>query len=233
MTKKTFLVVQSPETYPCSYLPKQQARSLYIDPREDLGLPELSLLSRNGFRRSGRLLYRPNCQDCQACQSARLHTQRFRPNRSQKRVLVRNKDLRLSIEEPSLALYPLYERYIQERHQDGDMYPASPQQFIDFLLSDYGNTAFFVAYKNNQAIACMVFDCLEDGLSAVYCFYDPDYPERSLGSFMIMRLTTLCLWLNLPFNYLGYYVKDSSKMQYKKHYQPLELFYDDSWHPGS
>lgn len=231
MTQKTFLVVQSQDSYPCSYLPKQQARSIYIDPREELDVGSLSLLSRFGFRRSGRLLYKPNCQNCQACQSARLRSAQFQPNRSQKRILKRNADLTLSIEEPSLAFYPLYESYIQGRHQDGDMYPPTPQQFVDFLLSDYGNTAFLVARQQEQVLACMVFDCLEDGVSAVYCFYDPHLQERSLGSFMIMRLTTLCLWLNLPFNYLGYFVPDSDKMQYKKHYQPLELFYNESWHP--
>lgn len=230
MTEKTFLVVQSNEEYPCSYLAGERARSLYIDPREALDEHALTLLSQYGFRRSGRLLYRPNCQQCQACQSARLLCAEFQPSRSQKRILKRNQDLCLRVTQPSMEYYPLFERYIQSRHRDGEMYPASEQQFADFLLHDFGNSGFLVAELNGEVVACMVFDWLQDGLSAVYCFYHPDLNERSLGSLMILRLSQLCIGLALPYNYLGYFVKNSPKMHYKSHFSPLELFYQDAWH---
>ncbi|MFY9180536.1 MAG: arginyltransferase [Venatoribacter sp.] len=229
MTQKSFILLQPEETHPCSYLKGQQARSVYINPKSELDDLDLTLLSQNGFRRSGKLVYRPNCPSCNACQSVRIPVHKFQPSKSQKRIKKKNKDLTLSVTAPSKRFYPLFEKYIRTKHQSGDMYPANEKQFDDFLCNDFGNTGFLVAQKGQQVLACMVFDLLRDGLSSVYCFYDTDYIERSLGTFMILTLNDLTNSIDLKFNYLGYYIKDSPQMNYKNHFHPIEFFNGQVW----
>lgn len=225
------LLFQPPDTHDCSYLPGQQSRSLYADPRAELSPEELTLLSFNGFRRSGRLVYRPNCPACNACIPVRLRARELRINRNQQRILRRNRDLTLEVVEPALndEVYRMYERYLCARHADGDMFPPSRKQYEDFLASDFGTTRYLMARSEGKLVGCMVFDILGDGLSAVYCFYDPDEQSRSPGSYLILRLTQMAAALEMPFNYLGYYVHGSRKMEYKRQFYPLEQFVDGSW----
>ncbi len=228
---KKIMLFQAQETHRCSYLEDQQSRSLYADPRSELNPEILTLLSLNGFRRSGRLLYRPDCPTCSACIPVRLRVEDFQPSRSQRRTLNKNTDLQLGIEQPSNSdeMYRLFEQYIKAQHADGDMYPPSRSQFRDFLVSDFGTTSFLTARLGGKLIACMVFDQLQDGLSAVYCFYSDEVPQRSLGTLMILRLTQFCYLLGLPFNYLGYLVNGSRKMNYKRQFMPLEAYRADKW----
>lgn len=228
---KKIMLFQPPETHNCSYLEDQQSRSLYVDPRAELDQETLTLLSLNGFRRSGRLVYRPDCPACSACISVRLRVKDFKLSRSQRRILNKNTDLQLCIEKPSDSdeMYALFEQYINAQHADGDMYPPSRRQFTDFLVSDFGTTDFLTARLGGKLVACMVFDHLQDGLSAVYCFYSDELPQRSLGTLMILRLTQLCQPLGLPFNYLGYLVNGSRKMSYKRQFVPLEAYRAGQW----
>lgn len=228
---KRIMLFQPPETHRCSYLEDQQSRSLYVDPRAELDQETLTLLSLNGFRRSGRLVYRPDCPACTACIPVRLRAEDFQPTRSQRRILNRNTDLQLRIEKPSNSdeMYYLFEQYITAQHADGDMYPPSRKQFRDFLVSDFGTTGFLTARLGDKLLACMVFDHLQDGLSAVYCFYSDELRHRSLGTLMILRLTQLCQSLGLPFNYLGYLVNGSRKMNYKRQFVPLEGYRSGIW----
>lgn len=231
MTDRSIKLFQETTTHNCSYLAGQQSRNLFVDPTTPMDSDLLDSLNLNGFRRSGKMLYRPHCPSCNACKAARVLSKRFRPRKSQKRIIKRNFDIQLSVANPAdtAEYYALYERYINLRHYDGEMYPPTERQFADFLCSDFGNTRFLLAHKNGQLIACMVFDVLSDALSAVYCFYDPELEERSLGSFMILSLIRLSQSLEMPYNYLGYWVKDCQKMDYKKKYRPLEVFSENHW----
>ena len=234
MHSRTFRLFQPTDTHSCSYLNDRDARSTYVDPGEELDQQSLTLLSLNGFRRSGRLLYRPDCPGCSACQSVRLRLSDFKASRNQRRILRRNQDLRLSVAKPMQAeagCYALFERYINTRHADGDMYPASREQFADFLLIDFGTSRFLLAHRDGELVACMVFDLLLDGVSSVYCFYDPEEEKRSLGTFMILCLNQLAQGLSLPYNYLGYYVEGSRKMDYKANFSPLEAWNGHYWQP--
>lgn len=231
MTECTIRLFQEVEGQECGYLPNRQSRNLFVDPNSELDQHLLDSLNLNGFRRSGQLLYRPNCPTCNACKATRVLCYEFKLSKSHKRILKRNADLRLSIVTPqdTEEFYTLYERYIALRHQDGEMYPPSRTQYSNFLCSDYGNTGFFLAHQGDELVACMVFDQFSDALSAVYCFYQPELEQRSLGRFMIINLITLTRALNMPYNYLGYWVEDCDKMDYKKNYRPLEIFSDGGW----
>jgi leucyl-tRNA---protein transferase len=70
---------------------------------------------------------------------------------------------------------------------------------------------------------------LNDGLSAIYTFYDPEYPQRSLGVYGILWQIARCRDLPLPYLYLGYWIRDCQKMRYKTDYKPIELLMSDRW----
>ncbi len=219
------------ESDTCSYLPEFQSRSLYVDPRIELNQEMLSLLNQKGFRRSGRVVYRPECPSCNACTPLRILTDNPELSRSQKRIMKRNRDLELRIESPidGALHYPLYENYIIQRHADGDMYPPSFEQYQGFLLEDFDTTRFLCAYKDNQLLGVLVFDQLDDGLSSVYCFFDPEQSKRSPAMFLILSLSTISNQLDLKYNYLGYQVDGCRKMAYKSQFSPLEALIDDEW----
>lgn len=216
-------------THPCGYIEGREAVSLFVDPELVPDLELLTRLSLSGFRRSGKSLYRPDCPGCNACVSVRLAVREFVFKRRFRRTLKQLKHWQLQVERPSMEHYPLYERYISRRHSDGSMYPPSPEQFQDFLCSDFGSSRFLVARANGQAVAVLAFDILGDGLSSVYCFFDPDLEGLSPGSYMILSLTQMCLWLDLPWHYLGYWIEGCRKMEYKEAYQPMEYLINNHW----
>lgn len=216
--------------HPCSYL-DEWATTVFIDPDATVDQALYSQLSRHGFRRSGRHLYRPHCESCRQCILSRIPVADFEFNRSQKRCLKRNGDVRVEVDEATdFSLdYPLYARYISERHRDGDMYPPSEEQYRSFLSAEWGVTRFGRFYQDERLIAVSVFDVLDDGLSAVYTFFDPREHQRSLGNFAILWQIEQTRKLGLDHLYLGYWIRDCQKMSYKIHFRPLQLFIDNRW----
>ena len=216
----------------CSYLESETASTVFVDPEIIPSVDLLSQLSDIGFRRSGPHVYRPDCESCSACVSVRIPTHDFEPTRRFRRVLSRNSDLSVwqinSIAEESAAL-PLYERYVNARHQDGDMYPASREQFEAFIESPSDSTRFFGFYLGSRLLSVAVCDQLTQGLSAVYTFFDPDESRRSLGTLAILRLVQIASANQLPYLYLGYWVKGCRKMEYKLDFRPIELLRDKKW----
>ena len=153
-------------------------------------------------------------------------------NSSQKKAWKRNQDLTVKITHPEQATdihYALYERYINERHADGDMYPPSRDQFEKFLLQSCTDSFFLELWKDDRLISVSTCDLLDDGVSAVYTFFDPDENRRSLGAFAILKQIEHTQKLGLQFVYLGYWVPHSAKMNYKSQYLPLELLIDGQW----
>lgn len=217
--------------HPCSYLDRNDAQTLFADPRRIITSASYQHLSDQGFRRSGAHLYRPRCNHCSACIAVRVPVQSFRANRTQHRALKRNNELRISVEPAQFTqrYFHVYERYISMRHADGDMYPATEDQFKSFLLSAWADTLFVCAYEGDRLLSVAVTDRLNDGLSAVYTFFEPNESARSLGVFSILQQLELCKTLGLSHLYLGYWIKESSKMAYKSQYRPLQMFIDGRW----
>src|SRR5690554_1700736 len=123
---RTLIFYATPE-HGCSYLPQQKATTMFVDPKASVDFKLYSQLSRLGFRRSGSHYYRPHCEDCRACIPVRLPVRHFMPSRSQRRTQERNRDLNVQLVDARFSEehYQLYERYIFQRHQDGDMFPPS------------------------------------------------------------------------------------------------------------
>ena len=217
--------------HPCSYLDNKQAQTVFLSESSQPNTQDYSILVRHGFRRSGEHIYRPSCNNCNACISVRLNVNAFAPKRTFKRIIKRNADLTIThyLANSAPDVYSLYEKYIAVRHKDGDMYPANSQQYDSFLKKNLGNSEFLVFHLKGIPVAVAVTDVLSDGLAAVYTFFDCDLSSRSLGSMAILYQIEYCQRLNLPYLYLGYWIRDCEKMRYKTAFQPLEYFVNDRW----
>ena len=217
--------------HPCSYLQGQLATTVFIDPSAEINLALYGELSELGFRRSGSHIYRPPCRSCQACIPLRLPVAGIKLSRSQKRCLKRNADIdtRFVASIDTDEHYLLYERYLEQRHANGDMYPATRHQFREFLSAEWGSTRYLEFRLGNRLLALAVTDFLENGVSAIYTFYDPDEAGRSLGTYAILKQLDIAQQADLPYVYLGYWIKECAKMKYKTHFRPVQMFVQNRW----
>ncbi|MCW2099003.1 UNVERIFIED_ORG: arginine-tRNA-protein transferase [Pseudomonas psychrophila] len=231
MTELARLKFYATQPHACSYLPDEQATTLFLDPSQPMDVQVYADLSEMGFRRSGDHLYRPHCVNCDACTPARIPVQTFIPNRQQKRIFKRNADLQVKAAKPSFSdeYFALYKRYIELRHADGDMYPPSREQFSTFLVRDLPFSTFYEFRLDGRLLAVAVTDVLPNGLSAVYTFYEPDEERRSLGRYGILWQIAETRRLGLNALYLGYWIKNCKKMNYKTEYRPIELLINQRW----
>ncbi len=217
---------------PCPYLPGQTERKLITElvGCEAEGL--YNILSRAGFRRSHHLAYRPACVGCAACLPVRIRIAEFTPSRSLRRITRGNAGLATRIAEPRATLehYRLFARYQRSRHADSDM---ASMTFGDFraMIEDTPVNSRLLDLRTAQGHCrgVCLFDVLDDGLSAVYSFFDPDEERRSLGTYLVLSLVHEARHQGLPYVYLGYWIANSPKMAYKIRFRPLEALDASGW----
>ena len=224
------VLFQSPPE-PCSYLDNHTARNVYADPFRPPTMPLYNGLIQKGFRRSGDYLYRPHCEQCEKCISARIIVDEFKPNRSQKRAANANRDLTFSREPAEFTdeYFELYCRYLSSRHKDAGMDNPAQTDFERFLISDWCDTEFCALRLDGQLLAVAVTDMVSTGLSSVYTYFDPDFPKRSLGTACIVKQVDFARGLGLEYVYLGYWIEACEKMSYKSCYKPQERYVNDNW----
>src|SRR5690625_3372682 len=217
--------------YPCSYLPKKVARSQVAVPAHRVTPPTYARLVEQGFRRSGLFTYRPQCRACQACLPVRVDVQRFRPGRTQRRVIRQHQHLitRVMPLERRADHYALYCQYQRMRHAGAGMDENMAHQYEQFLLTSPVDSCLFEFREPDSRLRIVsVVDVLDRGLSAVYTFFDPE-AEGSLGTYAILWQIQQCQKLALPWLYLGYWIAQSPKMSYKVRFRPCEILYDGEW----
>lgn len=232
-TEPPFLRIQFYLTapYACSYLEGLEARSQVAAPAHLVGPAAYSRLIQEGFRRSGHYTYRPHCHGCKRCVPVRVVVDEFRPNRSQRRCLRQNRTLKASVRPLEFRddHFELYRRYQQKRHKGGGMDLDDSEQYAQFLLSSQVNTLLVEFRDAGKLVMVAVIDRVEDGLSAVYTFFEPDLEKRGLGTYAVLWQVEHARMLGLPHVYLGYWIAESRKMAYKANYRPLQGLIDGRW----
>jgi arginyl-tRNA--protein-N-Asp/Glu arginylyltransferase len=217
--------------YPCSYLEGLEARSQVAAPAHLIGPAAYSRLIQDGFRRSGHYTYRPHCYGCRRCVPVRVEVEGFNPGRSQTRCLRQNRLLAASLHplEFREEHFQLYRRYQNARHKGGGMDLDDGEQYTQFLLSSQVKSSLVEFREDGNLVMIAIVDHVDDGLSAVYTFYEPAMHKRGLGTYAVLWQINLARTLGKPYVYLGYWIKESRKMAYKSNFKPLQCLIEGKW----
>lgn len=229
---------------PCPYLPGRFERKLFAPLHENDARHLNEMLTHAGFRRSQNVVYRPACKRCKACVSVRVPVDRFRLTRGFRRVWKTNRDIaaRLCPPRATTEQYSLFRHYVETRHNKGGMADMSMGDYAAMVEDSHVETAL-VEYRHGPNIslaltggpaegtlaAVALTDRLEDGLSMIYSFFDPDQARRSLGTYIILEHIARAKKMGLAYLYLGYWVSGSGKMDYKRRFLPQEHLAEDGW----
>ncbi|MGH6980689.1 MAG: arginyltransferase [Stellaceae bacterium] len=216
----------------CPYVAGRIERKLVTELVGHNGVSFYNELSRGGFRRSHHLAYRPACAGCNACVPVRIVAPDFVPGRSLRRVALRNADVTVRVAEPkaSVEQFRVFARYQHSRHHESEMASMTYGDYRGMIEDSPVATRLVELHGPDQRFlgACLV-DLLDDGLSAVYSFYDPTDQRRSLGTYLILALIDETLRRQKPYVYLGYWIAESPKMAYKSRFRPLEGLSSVGW----
>ena len=215
----------------CSYLENHDAITLFVDPSYPVQMSQYSALAKLGFRRSGSNIYRPHCNDCGLCIPVRVPVEEFKANRSQRRNKSVNKDIVMNVKDAVFnnEHYDLYRRYMKGRHAGGGMDNDEPDSYETLIKADWSLSKLLEFRLENKLMMVAVIDCFEDGVSAVYTFFDPDFTKRGLGVYGVLSEIDYVKSLQLDWLYLGYWNPKTNKMSYKSNYQPIEFFDGQDW----
>lgn len=216
---------------PCPYLPDRTEVKLATPLTGPDPVARHDQLTRAGFRRNQDFAYRPACPGCEACVPVRVRTADYAPGRTLRRIERRNADLegRVLPARATSEQYALFRRYLDMRHADGGMADMKAGDYAEMVENSPIPTGMVELRRDGVLVGACLTDWLGDGVSAVYSFYEPRLVRRSLGSYLIVWLIRYARREQLPFVYLGYWVRNSPKMDYKSRFRPLEGFTHHGW----
>lgn len=219
----------------CPYLGGREERKIFTSIQGDEAQDLSDCLSKQGFRRSQNVLYRPSCTRCSACLSVRIHIENSYLSKNQKRMKSKHKHLKRSVRAAwaTEEQFELFHIYLNARHYDGGMVEMNLYEYAEMIEETPVQTRI-VEYRDpmtDRLVGCSLADIMDDGLSMVYSFYDPSREYAGLGSYMILDHVDLARNTGLPYVYLGYWVPTSPKMAYKARFRGLEVYHESAWAP--
>src|SRR5450830_842678 len=216
--------------YACGYIEGKLAQSLIASPQHLVDAKTYNGLIQLGFRRSGKFVYRPHCELCNACIPVRIPVNDFIPKRSQRRAVKSHENLSVAIMplEFTEEHFDLYTAYQVARHS-GNKDQESAEQYRNFLVQSNVESVMVEFRLGDQLKMVSVVDIVSDGISAVYTFYDASDTHASYGTYNVMWLIKWCKRLKLDYLYLGYWIKESPKMAYKQNFVPQQALIDGEW----
>jgi len=209
------------EEAPCPYLPDRMMRNEYFF-ATDINGEELNGLLAEGWRKFGIYYFRPACRACRACTPLRVLTKEFRPSRSQRRVMDKNRDVRVRFGDlrHSGEIFEMYREHSLGRF-------GMEVSAEDFLFNFYQRSCPSLQseyYLEGRLMAVGYLDWTHEAMSTVYFFYRMEFASRSPGVFSIIRELEMAGTAGLLYYYLGYYVPGSSRMEYKARFSPCEVY---------
>lgn len=227
---------------PCPYLPGRLERKLFTHLTRGRSGMLIDNLLKGGFRRSQNIAYMPYCETCSDCVPVRILVDEFEPKRTLKRIRRANLDLvaRRIGSVPTSEQYSVFRAYLDDRHHDGGMADMSVLDYAMMVEDSVVNTQLteyrlpsqndeLMHNEAGQLVGITLSDRLSDGISMVYSFFDPEFNDRSLGSYMIIEQVEYARSLGLPYVYLGYWIDGSRKMEYKTRFKPQEQLTPQGW----
>lgn len=211
----------------CPYLDGLQSRSEFNYAPFIDKMHNQELVSR-GWRRFGSYFSRPICKDCNECQNLRIVVDEFKFSKSYRRVLKKNINTKIILQKPSLSdehllLYEKYHHH-QKDTKNWKIHDLNFRKYYNLYVDnakDFGYELDF--YIDNKLVCVDLIDILEDGISSIYCFYDPSFSHLSLGKYSLLTEIKLAQLKNLKYIYLGYFVKGCQSLSYKADYTPNEI----------
>ncbi len=227
-----FLRVISDEQETCSYLPQQTSRLPLCVPVGDLSAQQFDQLLEAGYRRSGWFFYRTQCPNCQACEPLRLEVNSFCPSRSQRRAQKRAAEhVRVEIARPTVdkRRLELFNRHRTERGLCQESTSVGEHDYRSFLMNSYTEVAELSLWAEDRLIGVSITDVGLASLSAVYCFFDPDYAWLNPGTFAILQQISLAQTLGFRWLYLGLMVSANSHLKYKANFRPHQRRINGRW----
>lgn len=218
--------------YPCPYLPDRYERRVITELSGRGAVALHDKLSHAGFRRSHDMAYAPVCADCQECKAIRVVTHEFRASRSQRRILKNNTNVTVEISNSTATKeqFELFVKYQHHRHSEGEMAKMNYEDYRCMIEETPIKTSVAeFRLPNNELIGVCLIDWVDDGLSAVYSFFDPDIEKLSLGTYMVLWIIEHAKTKGFHYVYLGYLIKGCQKMTYKSQFKPLESISSKGW----
>jgi len=213
--------------YQCSYLEDKKTRMYYRYMR-NASKQLISKLASRGWRRFGCYFFHPICAGCNGCKSLRIDVRNFSFSKSQRRVMKKNRQTMLHIRKPGMTQehLDLYNRFHKHKSETAGWHytPITPQLYYENFVDgahEFGKEVLY--FKDDKLIGVDLIDITEDGISAIYFYYDPEYASLSLGTYSLLMQIELAKRLDLRWIYLGYWVDGCRSFAYKMNYRPLQI----------
>ncbi len=225
----------STSSYSCGYIKNREAQSIVATPYNRINNEIYSDLIKKGFRRSGQYVYKPNCNECSACTPIRICAERFSISKNQKRAFRKTSPLSFKILplEFKQDHYNLYVDYQNNRHRPQEGSESDEDDYNDFLIKSNVSSKIIEFRSEEKLKVVTIVDFIDDGISAVYTFFDTKDKRKSFGTYSIIWLIEHCKKEKLKYLYLGYWIDECAKMEYKTNFVPYELLINDSWQEAS